>query len=68
MDRVDVVVGGLKSVGLNCASLDTQNLIELFYSLYNPHNSKTQKMRNPSDMSSDIVHKGEGSGPVELEV
>lgn len=58
MDRVDVVVGSLKSVGLNCASLDTQNLIELYYSLYNPVSSKTQKIQNPENLTSAVVTKG----------
>ncbi len=34
--RVRQVVGGLESVGLQVAQLDTQALIELYYSTYNP--------------------------------
>jgi len=34
--RVDTVIGGLSSIGLNTIELDTQSLIELFYNTYNP--------------------------------
>ena len=68
MDRVDVVVGGLKSVGLNCASLDTQNLIQLYYSLYNPESSKTQKLRDIPNLTAEVVKKGEGKEPEHMEI
>lgn len=69
MDRVDVVVGGLKSVGLNSASLDTQNLIQLFYQLYNPDTSRSQKMQDPKDLLAEVVEKGEGQKePEHLEI
>lgn len=34
--RVDTVVGGLASIGIRTAPLNTEELIELFYGLYNP--------------------------------
>ena len=34
--RVDSVVSGLASIGLNVVELDTQALIELLYNIYNP--------------------------------
>ena len=34
--RIRHVVGGLQSMGLEIAQLDTQSLIELFYTTYNP--------------------------------
>lgn len=34
--RVDTVISGLSSIGLNTIELDTQSLIELFYNTYNP--------------------------------
>lgn len=34
--RIRQVQGGLESMGLNAAQLDTQSLIELYYSTYNP--------------------------------
>ncbi|PIR13827.1 hypothetical protein COV49_00910 [Candidatus Falkowbacteria bacterium CG11_big_fil_rev_8_21_14_0_20_39_10] len=42
--RVENVIGGLASIGLNAVQLDTQSLIELFYNTYNPTTSKNQKL------------------------
>ncbi len=42
--RVENVMSGLASVGLNAAELDTQSLIELFYDTYNPVTSANQKL------------------------
>lgn len=42
--RIDNIMGGLGSVGLNCVQLDTQSLIELYYNTYNPLTSNNQKM------------------------
>jgi len=42
--RVDNIISGLTSIGLNCVQLDTQSLIELYYNTYNPSTSANQKM------------------------
>lgn len=42
--RIDNIVGGLNSIGINTSILDTQSLIELFYNTYNPETSPNQKM------------------------
>lgn len=42
--RVDHVVGGLNSMGLQAVPLDTQALIELYYNTYNPDMSEVQKL------------------------
>lgn len=42
--RVDNVVSGLTSIGLNAVQLDTQSLIELYYNTYNPETSNNQKL------------------------
>jgi len=42
--RVDSVVGGLESMGVSVARLDTQSLIELYYKTYNPETSKNQEL------------------------
>lgn len=42
--RVDSVVGGLESLGVSVARLDTQSLIELYYKTYNPETSKNQEL------------------------
>ncbi|MBL7141510.1 TraC family protein [Patescibacteria group bacterium] len=48
--RVDNITAGLKSMGLKAAPLDTQSLIELFYNIYNPAESETQKLPDIKDL------------------
>ena len=42
--RVDNIIGGLGSMGLNAVQLDTQSLIELYYNTYNPVTSANQEL------------------------
>jgi len=42
--RVDSVAGGLESMGMAAARLDTQSLIELYYRTYNPETAKNQEL------------------------
>lgn len=42
--RLDSVIGGLESMGVSVARLDTQSLIELYYKTYNPETAKNQNL------------------------
>jgi hypothetical protein len=42
--RLDSVAGGLESMGVSVARLDTQSLIELYYKTYNPETAKNQTL------------------------
>jgi len=42
--RVGFAQGGLSSMGVTAARLDTQSLIELYYSTYNPEIRETEKL------------------------
>ena len=44
MQRMGNIAGGLESMGLQVAGLDTQGLIELYYDSYNPDVSEEQKL------------------------
>jgi len=44
MMRVENVATGLQSMGVQTVVLDTQSLIELFYTAYNPELAETEKM------------------------
>ncbi len=48
--RVDNVIGGLTSVGLNAVQLDTQGLIELYYNSYNPATSGNQRLVDVNEL------------------
>lgn len=45
MVKVSAVRSGLNSMGVTSAMLDTQSLIELYYTSYNPLESETQKLQ-----------------------
>ena len=42
--RVDFVIEGLRSMGLNSTQLDTQSLIELLFNTYNPQTSTNESL------------------------
>ena len=44
MLRVNTIIGGLQSMSLNSVMLDTQSLIELFYTVYNPDLFESERM------------------------
>jgi hypothetical protein len=49
-ERVNVVQIGLENIGLQSKRLETHELVELFYGIYNPQTSQEQKL--PTDMAS----------------
>lgn len=48
--RVNQIIGGLSSMSLNAVQLDTQSLIELYYTVYNPELFETQRMTDISEL------------------
>lgn len=48
--RVENIIGGLASMGVNAVPLDTQSLIELFYNTYNPETAANQKLAEVKDL------------------
>lgn len=42
--RVEHVMAGLANMSLNSVRLDTQSLVELYYTTYNPESAQTEKM------------------------
>ena len=62
-NRVQSVLGGLSQSNIQGLPLDTQELIELYYDTYNPDTATNQQIRNFSDLTVDVVSKGEGTAP-----
>ncbi len=60
-NRVQAVVGGLMQCNIQSIPLDTQELIELYYDIYNPDTSTRQQLISFNDLTADIVSKGDGS-------
>jgi len=50
-DRVNLVQSSLHNVGIQSRRLNTQELIETYYQLYNPHTSQEQKL--PSNLNTE---------------
>lgn len=44
LQRVNHIIGGFRSIGLEAKILDTQSLIELFYNSYNPDLADSEKV------------------------
>lgn len=50
MQRVNQVALGLRSFGLRLVPLQTQELLELYYTMYNPKTSRNQRLRNAAEL------------------
>lgn len=53
--RVQVVTSGLGSIGIRTAKLNTQQLIELFYGVYNPEEGSKEKLIEVENLTGDVV-------------
>lgn len=53
--RVNQIVSGLGSMSLSAVPLDTQGLIELFYTVYNPELYDTQKLVNVGELQIENI-------------
>ncbi len=52
-ERMNLVQAGLENIGLKSKRLSTHELIELYYSIYNPKTSQEQKVPEESQMKTD---------------
>jgi len=60
-NRVQSVVNGLLQLSVQAAPLDTQELIELYYDVYNPDTATRQPLPELTNMATVVVTKGEGA-------
>lgn len=61
--RVRVVTNGLNQMGVNSIPLSTQELIELYYNVYNPVTAKQEPLTDVNELEAPIIGKGEGEAP-----
>lgn len=54
-ERVNVVVSGLSGLGLRAVQLNTQELIEFYYGLYNPEEAVEEKLTDAEDLRAGVV-------------
>ena len=55
LENANIIAGGLGSMGLHCFQLSTEQIIELFYQIYNPAESSKERLENASVLSSEVV-------------
>ncbi|HEV2412513.1 MAG TPA: hypothetical protein VGS28_01765 [Candidatus Saccharimonadales bacterium] len=60
-NRVQSVVNGLLQLGVQAVPLDTQELIELYYDVYNPDTATRQPLPELNNMATVVVTKGVGN-------
>jgi len=58
--RAGLVANGLAPLGLNSALLNTEELIDLLYSTYNPDTARRQKLFNVSAVDADVITRMQG--------
>lgn len=58
-DRAATVAAGLNHIGVKSELLNTQQLIELFYQIYNPEESMTEKLAPADELEASVVTAGQ---------
>jgi len=59
-NRVDSVVSGLFQIGVKCVQLNTKELGELYYNMYNPDTAVREPLGDFENTTSTYVRKGDG--------
>jgi hypothetical protein len=63
-NRVDSVTSGLFQLGVQSVQLNTKELGELYYNVYNPDTAVREPLGNFDDVTATFVKKGTGQPPV----
>lgn len=61
--RMALAANGMSQMGLRAISLGTQELVDLYYSWYNPDVAANQKLIDVAQLGTPSVTKGQGSAP-----
>jgi hypothetical protein len=61
-NRVDAVMSGLFQLGVKSVQLNTKELGELYYNIYNPDTAVREPLGDFENVTSSFVRKGEGEG------
>lgn len=62
-NRVNAVMSGLYQMGVKAKQLNTEQLSELYYNIYNPDTAVRQPIGNLDQRTSTYVSKGQGEAP-----
>ena len=55
MERSNIVASGLGSMGLHCFQLSSDQIVELFYQIYNPEIAGKERVANPEDLAASVI-------------
>lgn len=61
--RMALATNGMSQMGLRAISLGTQELVDLYYSWYNPDTAANQKLIDTAQLTTPVVTKGPGQAP-----
>jgi hypothetical protein len=64
--RVNLVVDGLSQVGIRAVRLETRELGELYYNIYNPDTAVRQPLGDFRNFTGTVVQKGQGQAPTQV--
>jgi len=62
-NRVQTVINGLMQIGIRSSQLNTKELGELYYNVYNPDTAVREPLGNFNDLGSPVITKGQGQAP-----
>ena len=62
-NRVDSVMSGLFQIGVKSVQLNTKELGELYYNVYNPDTAVREPLGNFENVTTTYVQKGQGEAP-----
>jgi hypothetical protein len=62
-NRVDSVMSGLFQIGVKSVQLNTKELGELYYNMYNPDTAVREPLGDFENVTSTYVRKGQGEAP-----
>jgi len=62
-NRVDSILSGLFQIGVQSVQLNTKELGELYYNVYNPDTAVREPLGNFENTTTTFVRKGEGEAP-----
>lgn len=60
LERANIVASGLGAMGLHCVQLTTEEIIELFYKIYNPEVADKERFTDVNTLTSSIVGQKTG--------
>ena len=63
--RIDSVIDGLSQIGVRSVRLDTKELGELYYNVYNPDTAVREPLGDFRNYTANVIRKGDGSVPLQ---